>query len=70
MPDISACTNLHCDKMDECYRFRCIWSERQCVAYFKPDYDGTCAYFWGIEPQQRILSPSDAASRASKKEAL
>lgn len=56
MPDISACANSSCEKKDSCYRFQCTGSAQQSYALFTPDPDGSCHYYWEIEPRVRTAS--------------
>jgi hypothetical protein len=65
MPDICACVNTSCAKQNSCYRFRCVWSERQSFALFAPDSDGACHYHWEIEPRVRTLSLEEGIARAT-----
>jgi hypothetical protein len=47
MPDISKCENEECPLKEKCYRFTATPSPvLQAYAYFKPDEDGKCEYFW------------------------
>jgi hypothetical protein len=47
MPDISMCQNEECPLKKKCYRFTAKPSPLlQTYAYFKPDEDGKCEYFW------------------------
>jgi len=47
MPDISMCQNEECPLKKKCYRFTATPSPLlQTYAYFKPDEDGKCEYFW------------------------
>lgn len=52
MPDISMCANTNCLMKELCYRYRAIPSEYQSIAYFTPEENGLCKYFWRITTER------------------
>lgn len=64
MPDISMCVNQDCLVKERCYRYRAIPSEYQSIAFFSPDNNGMCDYYWSIT-NQRVLPLTDSETYAA-----
>lgn len=64
MPDISMCVNQDCLVKERCYRFRAIPSDYQSIAFFTPNDNGLCSYFWNIT-NERVLPLEDSKTYAA-----
>lgn len=49
MSDITKCVNEGCPMRKTCWRWIAPGSERQAVAEFEPDLDGTCGMYWAVD---------------------